>query len=298
MNNSGVKLEMQNMTTENNKATSGVGMGNPSPDKKTRKRRRRDKSPSDVPVMKQVRRVKANDRERNRMHGLNDALDELRTVLPTYPDESRLTKIETLRFAYSYIWALTQMLEKEKVEAGMSPGMFNPMPSNGEAPGSHVPSHEMILNPSGYPPMEHYQMQAGNGQPVGLPAPIPNPYNEMSANDSGFADSPGGDQRLNHSPQSGMMTNSIQFPTQNYDSSASYGHPVGIPYGTPGMTPDGAGYGHFPQGYPGLNGHNPAQEQVPSMPLSPYRVSEGHPNQPLPEQQMGQANPDQMIQFS
>ena len=298
MNNSGVKLEMQNMTTENNKATSGVGMANPSPDKKTRKRRRRDKSPSDVPVMKQVRRVKANDRERNRMHGLNDALDELRTVLPTYPDESRLTKIETLRFAYSYIWALTQMLEKEKVEAGMSPGMFNPMPSNGEAPGSHVPSHEMILNPSGYPPMEHYQMQAGNGQPVGLPAPIPNPYNEMSANDSGFADSPGGDQRLNHSPQSGMMTNSIQFPTQNYDSSASYGHPVGIPYGTPGMTPDGAGYGHFPQGYPGLNGHNPAQEQVPSMPLSPYRVSEGHPNQPLPEQQMGQANPDQMIQFS
>ena len=297
MNNSGVKLEMQNMTTEN-KANSGVGMGNqnnPSPDKKTRKRRRRDKSPSDIPVMKQVRRVKANDRERNRMHGLNDALDELRTVLPTYPDESRLTKIETLRFAYSYIWALTQMLEKEKVEAGMSPGMFNPMsnPANGEA-NSHVPSHEMILNPSGYPPMEHYQMQAGNGQVgVGLPAPIPNPYNEMSANDSGFADSPGGDQRLNHSPQSGMMTNSIQFPTQNYES--SYGHP-GIPYGTPGMTPDGSGYGHFPQGYP-LNGHNPAQEQVPSMPLSPYRVSEGH-NQPLPEQQMGQANPDQMIQFS
>ena len=34
MNNSGVKLEMQNMTTEN-KANSGVGMGNqnnPSPD--------------------------------------------------------------------------------------------------------------------------------------------------------------------------------------------------------------------------------------------------------------------------
>ena len=89
--------------------------GNTQPDKKSRKRRRRDKSPvlHGAKIVKQVRRVKANDRERNRMHGLNDALDSLRSVLPTYPDESRLTKIETLRFAYSYIWALTNMLQKE-----------------------------------------------------------------------------------------------------------------------------------------------------------------------------------------
>ncbi|XP_032825193.2 neurogenin-2 [Petromyzon marinus] len=61
--------------------------------------------------VKQNRRMKANDRERNRMHNLNDALDALRGVLPTLPDDARLTKIETLRFAYNYIWVLTETLQ-------------------------------------------------------------------------------------------------------------------------------------------------------------------------------------------
>ncbi|NWH66702.1 NGN3 protein, partial [Geococcyx californianus] len=59
---------------------------------------------------KRSRRMKANDRERNRMHHLNSALDALRSVLPTFPDDAKLTKIETLRFAHNYIWALTQSL--------------------------------------------------------------------------------------------------------------------------------------------------------------------------------------------
>lgn len=56
------------------------------------------------------RRAKANDRERHRMHNLNSALDALRGVLPTFPDDAKLTKIETLRFAHNYIWALTETL--------------------------------------------------------------------------------------------------------------------------------------------------------------------------------------------
>ncbi|XP_016298387.1 neurogenin-2-like [Sinocyclocheilus anshuiensis] len=56
------------------------------------------------------RRVKANDRERHRMHNLNSALDTLRSVLPTFPDDAKLTKIETLRFAHNYIWALSETL--------------------------------------------------------------------------------------------------------------------------------------------------------------------------------------------
>ncbi|KFQ90513.1 Neurogenin-1, partial [Nipponia nippon] len=59
---------------------------------------------------KRSRRMKANDRERNRMHHLNSALDALRSVLPTFPDDTKLTKIETLRFAYNYIWALSETL--------------------------------------------------------------------------------------------------------------------------------------------------------------------------------------------
>ncbi|KAK6293412.1 hypothetical protein J4Q44_G00357380, partial [Coregonus suidteri] len=56
------------------------------------------------------RRTKANDRERHRMHNLNSALDVLRSILPALPDDAQLTKIETLRFAHNYIWALTETL--------------------------------------------------------------------------------------------------------------------------------------------------------------------------------------------
>ncbi|CAM5156680.1 unnamed protein product [Natator depressus] len=82
------------------------------PQKKQKARRGRTKAKSEVVLTKQKRnrRMKANDRERNRMHNLNSALDALRSVLPTFPDDAKLTKIETLRFAHNYIWALTETL--------------------------------------------------------------------------------------------------------------------------------------------------------------------------------------------
>ncbi|XP_046444435.1 neurogenin-2-like [Daphnia pulex] len=79
--------------------------------KRYSKSRVRARSPTQVMRIKRTRRVKANDRERNRMHMLNHALDRLRTVLPTFPEETKLTKIETLRFAHNYIWALSQTLD-------------------------------------------------------------------------------------------------------------------------------------------------------------------------------------------
>jgi hypothetical protein len=79
--------------------------------KRYSKSRVRARSPTQVMKIKRTRRVKANDRERNRMHMLNHALDRLRTVLPTFPEETKLTKIETLRFAHNYIWALSQTLD-------------------------------------------------------------------------------------------------------------------------------------------------------------------------------------------
>ncbi|KAL1501417.1 hypothetical protein ABEB36_006740 [Hypothenemus hampei] len=73
-----------------------------------RNRVSRAKSPSQIMRIKRVRRLKANDRERNRMHMLNEALDRLRCVLPTFPEDTKLTKIETLRFAHNYIYALSE----------------------------------------------------------------------------------------------------------------------------------------------------------------------------------------------
>ncbi|KAK2838630.1 hypothetical protein Q7C36_013444 [Tachysurus vachellii] len=75
-----------------------------------KKRRGRARSDAAVHVVKKNRRLKANDRERNRMHNLNDALDALRSVLPAFPDDTKLTKIETLRFAHNYIWALSETI--------------------------------------------------------------------------------------------------------------------------------------------------------------------------------------------
>ncbi|XP_036293871.1 neurogenin-3 [Pipistrellus kuhlii] len=72
--------------------------------------RSRPKSELALSRQRRSRRKKANDRERNRMHHLNSALDALRGVLPSFPDDAKLTKIETLRFAHNYIWALTQAL--------------------------------------------------------------------------------------------------------------------------------------------------------------------------------------------
>ncbi|XP_069097686.1 neurogenin-2 [Pleurodeles waltl] len=66
-----------------------------------------------VQRVRKTRRLKANNRERNRMHNLNSALDTLRGVLPANPEaapDTRLTKIETLRFAHNYIWALSETL--------------------------------------------------------------------------------------------------------------------------------------------------------------------------------------------
>ena len=56
-----------------------------------------NRTPAETARLKKMRRAKANDRERNRMHMLNVALEKLRDVLPAFPDETKLTKIETLR---------------------------------------------------------------------------------------------------------------------------------------------------------------------------------------------------------
>ena len=82
---------------------------------KPKTRRSRARSPSLVQKLKKNRRIKANDRERNRMHNLNKALERLRGALPKGQDVdpqtgNKRTKIETLRFAHSYIQNLSSML--------------------------------------------------------------------------------------------------------------------------------------------------------------------------------------------
>ncbi|CCD66651.1 Neurogenic differentiation factor 1 [Caenorhabditis elegans] len=67
-------------------------------------------APAEISKRK-VRRVKANGRERARMHGLNNALDMLREYIPITTQHQKLSKIETLRLARNYIDALQRMLQ-------------------------------------------------------------------------------------------------------------------------------------------------------------------------------------------
>ena len=57
-----------------------------------------------------------NARERHRMHDLNDALDELRTVIPyaSSPSVRKLSKIATLLLAKNYILMQGNALGKNK----------------------------------------------------------------------------------------------------------------------------------------------------------------------------------------
>ncbi|XP_053318146.1 neurogenin-1 [Spea bombifrons] len=127
-------------------------------EKEKRKKRGRTKVKNEnvIRTIKKTRRVKANDRERNRMHTLNSALDELRTILPSFPDDTKLTKIETLRFAHNYIWALSETLRladqsKEKTQKElMHLGYMSPeTPSSpGSDAGSWVSSDSPSSSPS------------------------------------------------------------------------------------------------------------------------------------------------------
>ncbi|CAL8263579.1 unnamed protein product [Lota lota] len=56
------------------------------------------------------RRVAANARERRRMHGLNKAFDELRSVIPSLENEKKLSKYDTLQLAQIYITELSDIL--------------------------------------------------------------------------------------------------------------------------------------------------------------------------------------------
>lgn len=75
----------------------------------TRRRRRRRRRPGREPRFNQQRQA-ANARERDRTHSVNSAFSALRTLIPTEPADRRLSKIETLRLASSYISHLANVL--------------------------------------------------------------------------------------------------------------------------------------------------------------------------------------------
>ena len=72
--------------------------------------RKKNLYPPTVQVVKH-RRNMANARERRRMNGLNDAFDRLREVVPNVNSEQKMSKIETLLVAQTYIKALAKLMD-------------------------------------------------------------------------------------------------------------------------------------------------------------------------------------------
>ena len=54
------------------------------------------------------------NREKRRLNNINSAFECLKKVIPTFPFEKRLTKIDTLRLAISYIQMLEAILKSEQ----------------------------------------------------------------------------------------------------------------------------------------------------------------------------------------
>lgn len=151
--------------------------------KRYTKSRTRVKNPTAIIKIKKTRRLKANDRERNRMHNLNSALDRLRCVLPTLPDETKLTKIETLRFAHNYIWALSETL-KMLDSKGIKPNVGDDGHSNATISNDQVQAPPLY----GYcsPPIVPSSPAWSS---VGSPHPVSSSSAQMSYTTTDYSDS-------------------------------------------------------------------------------------------------------------
>lgn len=216
-----------------------------------------------------ARRVKANARERSRMHGLNDALDNLRRVMPCYSKTQKLSKIETLRLARNYIWALSEVLD-----SGQSPeshgfvemlckGLSQPT-SNLVAGCLQLGSSPMLLN--------KLEDKCGPGLAVGSQA------NTLSFPSPGLPSPPYGSLEASH------LLQMKGFKTPAYDNPSSTECSSGTPPYDGPLTPPLSISGNFPlkqepspldsdrnySSHPGHHAHYLSTHHYPSVP-------QGHP---------------------
>ncbi|XP_078521291.1 class A basic helix-loop-helix protein 15 [Lissotriton helveticus] len=91
-----------------------------------------------------TRRLESNERERQRMHKLNNAFQALREVIPHVRAEKKLSKIETLTLAKNYINTLTATV------LNLSNGF--------------LPAKEGDSSPNGGKLYKHYQKHNGDDE--------------------------------------------------------------------------------------------------------------------------------------
>ncbi|KAK7080145.1 Transcription factor atoh8 [Halocaridina rubra] len=73
--------------------------------------------------MTRERRIEANARERNRVHTISAAFEKLRTSVPAYSHNQKLSKLSVLRIACSYILLLSRLAGHDYSEGGTEPSI-------------------------------------------------------------------------------------------------------------------------------------------------------------------------------
>lgn len=71
--------------------------------------------------MTRERRIEANARERNRVHTISAAFEKLRSSVPAYSHNQKLSKLSVLRIACSYILSLSRLAGHDYSEGGTQP---------------------------------------------------------------------------------------------------------------------------------------------------------------------------------
>ena len=107
----------------------------------------------------------ATERERTRMHMLNDAFDELRKVVPksNLSEHQRLSKIATLRLAIHYISALTSILKSTGAEIRLIDDCAPPLRGRGR----HRAGYKGTSTAAGGSAAKRAACSAGRGRSAG-----------------------------------------------------------------------------------------------------------------------------------
>ena len=71
--------------------------------------------------MTRERRVEANARERQRVHTITAAFDNLQAAIPTDEKDSKLSKLSVIKIATAYIMALSRMAGHDYTEDQSAP---------------------------------------------------------------------------------------------------------------------------------------------------------------------------------
>ncbi|KAK5898507.1 hypothetical protein CgunFtcFv8_015918 [Champsocephalus gunnari] len=87
------------------------------PDEEDERRMKSKVSKGQKDERPETQRNAANARERSRMRVLSKAFSRLKTSLPWVPADTKLSKLDTLRLASSYISHLRQILQEDRLQS-------------------------------------------------------------------------------------------------------------------------------------------------------------------------------------